>query len=489
MSVLPLTNPFLAPSAPVAAARPEVDLGNLEDSLARTLEVRVLWGDQVLHVAHLSEGGLSLGEAGDVLVPEAVLGSRHFEVVRFEGGQATLHAPVGARLSGLVTPLAAEQSVQVDDHAGFSLGDFSVEVSLQRAGKRPVAPLLAGLGEGASRQVGLSMVLHAALIASFAFFMPSLGADDAESMSREQILQMRAYLDAAADKEKEALDEKMDDAQNDPSGGTGQRAVGEEGKMGNANAQVADARWAKKGPADNPDPALAQSREAMLHEASTLGMISLLSSAAVVDPNAPTHPWGREDALGKDPLSADGNMWGSVIGESFGGGGLGLSGGGLGGGGTGKGVGLGEIGFGHTMGTCADGGPCLGMGPGGSGRGTGRLRPDHKVRDISMKQGITQVNGHIPAEVIQRIVRANFGRFRNCYESGLRTNPALTGRVATRFVIDRTGAVSMAQDGGSDMPDRSVVSCVVRSFQNLSFPAPEGGVVTVSYPINFSPGE
>jgi hypothetical protein len=38
------------------------------------------------------------------------------------------------------------------------------------------------------------------------------------------------------------------------------------------------------------------------------------------------------------------------------------------------------------------------------------------------------------------------------------------------------------------MPDGNVVSCVVRSFYGLSFPAPENGIVTVTYPIMFQPG-
>jgi len=36
------------------------------------------------------------------------------------------------------------------------------------------------------------------------------------------------------------------------------------------------------------------------------------------------------------------------------------------------------------------------------------------------------------------------------------------------------------------MPD-DVTSCVVRQFGNLSFPQPEGGIVTVVYPITFTP--
>jgi hypothetical protein len=54
-------------------------------------------------------------------------------------------------------------------------------------------------------------------------------------------------------------------------------------------------------------------------------------------------------------------------------------------------------------------------------------------------------------------------------------------------VIDRTGAVAVAADGGSDIPDEGVRRCVVSSFLSLSFPAPENGSVTVVYPIVFSP--
>ena len=51
------------------------------------------------------------------------------------------------------------------------------------------------------------------------------------------------------------------------------------------------------------------------------------------------------------------------------------------------------------------------------------------------------------------------------------------------------GPVTSAQNGGSDLPDSAAVSCVVRSFFGLSFPQPEGGIVTVSYPIMFTPGQ
>ena len=114
--------------------------------------------------------------------------------------------------------------------------------------------------------------------------------------------------------------------------------------------------------------------------------------------------------------------------------------------------------------------------------------PGSPSRPHLRDEGIAVSNGSLPPEVIKRIVRQNFGRFRACYEDGLRRDPALQGRVSARFVIGRDGAVSSVSDGGSDLPDRGVVSCVVRAFYGVSFPQPEGGIVTVTYPILFSPG-
>jgi hypothetical protein len=182
----------------------------------------------------------------------------------------------------------------------------------------------------------------------------------------------------------------------------------------------------------------------------------------------PEAPAAAAEATKSAPAPASGPMGGDgrpgdAIGDSFGAGGLGLSGTGEGGGGRGQGIGL------------------------GSGRG--RLGGGHQVKAPALREGSTSVNGRLPAPVIQRIVRQNFGRFRLCYENGLRNNPNLQGRVAVKFVIDRAGSVAMNSDGGSDLPDQAVVSCIVRAFGNLSFPQPEGGLVTVVYPISFSPGD
>lgn len=155
----------------------------------------------------------------------------------------------------------------------------------------------------------------------------------------------------------------------------------------------------------------------------------------------------------------------------------GLDGGGIAFGPGGLGLGLGDGGgFGS-------GGLGLGGSFGSGGLGTLGRRP-HLA---SIRMGALSVNGRLPPEVVRRVVRQQFGRIRLCYDVGLRSNPALRGRITTKFVIDKDGNVSTAKDGGSDLPDVSVVACVVRAFASVTFPQPEGGIVSVVVPLALSP--
>jgi len=121
----------------------------------------------------------------------------------------------------------------------------------------------------------------------------------------------------------------------------------------------------------------------------------------------------------------------------------------------------------------------LGAGSGSSGGGH---VPPH-VRD----DGATLSSSALPPEVVRRIVRQNFARFRLCYENGLRTDPTLEGSVRTRFVIESDGAVGTVSDAGSVMSDPGVTACVQRAFGGLAFPVPAGGVsMAVTYSLSFT---
>jgi len=86
-------------------------------------------------------------------------------------------------------------------------------------------------------------------------------------------------------------------------------------------------------------------------------------------------------------------------------------------------------------------------------------------------------------------VRQNYGRFRLCYENGLRMKPELTGNIVINFVIDTTGSADHVtpQRTPSELPDTNVVQCVMRGFSNLSFPSPTNGETHVSYTLLFDP--
>jgi hypothetical protein len=114
------------------------------------------------------------------------------------------------------------------------------------------------------------------------------------------------------------------------------------------------------------------------------------------------------------------------------------------------------------------------------------LGGQYKNKPEQVRMEATQVSGRLSSAVITDIVQRQTGRFRLCFENGLRNNPTLSGRVSVRFVIGHDGAVSQVSNGGSDMPDSSVVSCVVRSFYGISFPQPEGGIVTITMPVVFA---
>lgn len=486
---------------------PDVALDEVELPHVQAAEVMILWGTNVLHVAHLSPPrnfyvGEEQGKAftSDFFIPSEKLGTTRMPVV--VGDQSTIAVVIPPHATGEIEaadgsrmtldqarrqaqpcgelPGAHQLPLAAGTKARVQLGDIVFQVAAVNAGKPIAHGLASGIDWNVFAYFGLSMLSVGGLVAAMAFFVPPLGLSDDEGIDQDQLYLIQQYLNAAAERELEEEEtEQAPEADADnKEGGTGTRAKGEEGSMGKETSKATNKRYAVQGPQDNQDPHIA--RQAALREAMEFGMIGLLNTGAAGDPNAPTAPWGRDTSLGTDEVSAMGNMWGDEIGDAFGSGGLGLSGIGEGGGGRGEGIGLGNIGtMGHGAGT--------GTGQ-GFGSGHGRLGGSHRTKSPQVRMGATQVSGRLPPEVIRRIVRQNYGRFRLCYEQGLGRNPNLEGRVTVRFVIGRDGAVSNVSNGGSDLPDSSVVGCVVKAFYGLSFPKPEGGIVTVQYPIMLQPG-
>jgi hypothetical protein len=71
---------------------------------------------------------------------------------------------------------------------------------------------------------------------------------------------MQQYLNAAAEREMEEKETEQVSENNadNKEGGTGTRAKGEEGSMGNPNSKATNNRFGVQGPQDNPDPHIAR---------------------------------------------------------------------------------------------------------------------------------------------------------------------------------------------------------------------------------------
>jgi len=493
-------------------AGPAIKSADVE-STSLAVEVAVKWGDNTLFVSH--ESPMKSFYAGEVhgdcqyLVPSELLGTALARVpivlirqqsaylvllpgsngyVDFASdGRWTFADLIGLRRAHPSLEVPGGYEVELPPHARARMepanGGIAFEVSTTYAARAMPAWFSGARASGdssASVFGGLSLLLHLGVMSSMAFLMPKMNPNDAEDIDRDQLLMMRKVLATAADREQDRLlEQAAGDTADDQEGGTSTRAEGEKGSLGNPNVTATKKRYGVQGPSDTTDPYVA--RQAALKEARDFGLIGLLNARLGGDPNAPTAPWGRDDSRGIDPTSARGSMWGDAFADVLGHGALGVRGVDEGGGGPGAVIDVGSIGMPGP-------GPRPGTEP-GSGSSERRLTNNHIAKPPSMTVSETSVSGRLPREEIQRIVRQNFGRFRFCYDSGLRTNPNLQGRVIAKFVIDRSGGVATASDGGSDLLDKTVVDCVIRGFQNLSFPPPAGGVVSVVFPIVFSPSE
>ncbi|HSO34044.1 MAG TPA: AgmX/PglI C-terminal domain-containing protein, partial [Labilithrix sp.] len=122
--------------------------------------------------------------------------------------------------------------------------------------------------------------------------------------------------------------------------------------------------------------------------------------------------------------------------------------------------------------------------------GHGRIMASHVApRPPQIRMAMCMVSGRLPAENIQQIVRQNFGRFRGCYDVALLQHGHVEGRVSTTFVIDHDGSVRSAASAGSEIDDPTLVACIAAAFREIHFPKPEGGIITVTYPLLLHPLE
>lgn len=441
------------------------------DTAEERIEVRVEWGDSVMHVEHLvPDAPFRVGsEAGvDMLLADEVLGTSAAELL----SAGRIQLPAGAiLLSGGDAATVQPESIELGDSPiVFRLGEFTFRFS--RVSGAIAAPAGAALDRAPLTYVGAVMTLAGIMLAIMSLVPPqgaALSIDNIHANSR-----LVSIIS-------EAQEQFPPEPELGPTGGGDEGAAheGETGEMGDLEAPESNNAYGIQGEAEREDRTL-QREAATAETARTAGVLGVL--AQMNFRNVPTSPFAPANAVGSDPMDALGHLMGDQLGVAQGAGGLGIIGTGHGAGGDGRGtLGLGEEGIGRgAFGRCdSSEGPCTGQ---GFGRGAGSFRERRAGVPRVRPAGNASIRGSLSRDVIRRVVRRHHNEIRHCYENGLQSRPDLAGRVSARFVISPSGSVTAASVANSSIGSQQVEQCIVSAVQRWSFPAPEGGIVSVTYP-------
>ena len=460
---------------------PDVNADDVEVDVP-AVEVMVMWGGVVLHVSHLSpprsfyvgeEQGAGKGvhfivpseKLGMARVPIVLVRQQRVALVLLPGATGVVesvggrHESIGDLIaSGVAEPCVAypgayEVMLPSSSKARMEVGGTTPGGALVffatvgRAGRNVSGGLFTWWREGLVVPfVGSSLVVHVGLLVLMSVLYPDVKMMDRGGMSEDHLQLIRRYLKVSVREIEFQESERRETA----------RKEAERAAKDKQRKESEERRWE------------------LLRQGAELSMVSpgLLNSANVQS------PWEQDEHEVQQGIFGVGG-WRAPVADAFGDYRFGLPG-------------MGETGDGGRVGIDLDIDRAL-DGRGGSaarywhGLGQGRLEDSYWRHSPRLRSGNYRVIGRLPSAVVQRIVRQNYGRFRWCYENGLRNRPNLHGRVTMGFVIGRDGAVSIVRNMGTDLDDMGVIQCVRRAYHGLSFPQPEIGIVTVIYPIYFSP--
>jgi pSer/pThr/pTyr-binding forkhead associated (FHA) protein len=473
-----------APRSASAVPAPEEPVG-----LDAGVELRMLWGETLLGAGTYVKPSrpVLVGETKrcDFLLYGPELPSSEFAILRYEEGEYRFlfarRMNGGIEEKGKVTPLGTlvkERKASPDGavegvyaaavpRGGTARVEFGAGVRMEARLKKPPKLAAAPWTERINYQflnlfLLLLFLLGGFVVASanFPYDTDTLADDLFKNPSRmakfiikppEQLPKSNPYL--------ERLQKEL---KNQDPGEAAERHKGTEGQMGKKEAPKTNARSAPKAIDPNAKDIVKNS-----------GLLGVLGRGRGGSSGLSTI-FGQ-GGLGGDLKGAIGNMFGPVVGDSQGLGGLGLKGTGTGGGGQGETIGIGGVG------TKGRGG---GLG-GGSGYGAGVGNLGKKSdREVSVATGPIVVVGY-DRELVRRVVQEHAAQIRYCYEQALAVNPKLEGKVAIRWIINSDGRVSNTQIvvGTTTLDSTTVHRCMMDRVSSWEFPKPKGGsIADITYP-------
>jgi len=132
------------------------------------------------------------------------------------------------------------------------------------------------------------------------------------------------------------------------------------------------------------------------------------------------------------------------------------------------------------------GGGLAGIGGGTKGDGTGGgAGTETKVAGPT---GVAQVGGStatVPISDADRVVAGLRARFRSCYQTGLNSDPSMSGKVVISARVGPNGEVSGADVAQNTGLSPAVAQCIAGVVKRATFSAPGGGGSTLQIPVTF----
>ncbi len=137
-----------------------------------------------------------------------------------------------------------------------------------------------------------------------------------------------------------------------------------------------------------------------------------------------------------------------------------------------------------------------GLGSLKKGKGAGKAAQEGQAVEERQVRGNVGLNsggdiggsGEFDQALVQRQIKQRLKSITRCYESELRKNPSLSGKVTVTFTIQERGNVTNAKATENTTGSPAVADCVMRTISRFRFnPGPDGGSVTFRYPFVFQP--
>lgn len=132
------------------------------------------------------------------------------------------------------------------------------------------------------------------------------------------------------------------------------------------------------------------------------------------------------------------------------------------------------------------GGGLGGLGGGTKGSGTGESAGGE--RKVEGPKGDAVINGSsatVPISDADRVIAGLRPRFRQCYQTGLNSDPSMAGKVVVSAKVGPNGEVSSADIASNSGLSPAVASCIAGVVKRAQFSPPGGGGSTLNIPVTF----